>query len=532
VSVVRRFRDTRTGMKLGLGLLVVTVLTIIVGSLGLAQMTVLDKSLKLMYDRSTVRVVLLSDAREALGAAVLTGVQGGLNATSSGVDVESAQKDWKAHVATIDKAMAEYRELSTPGRATWLKTFDTSFASYQKAMPKLWTLAEGGSLSAFEGYFSSAVTPSATAATTALNKLAGLEELSVGRAIDSAQEQSDRSRLMIILVILACTVISIALAIGLGRVITVPLRRTVTVLKNLAEGKLDQKVEVDSRDEVGEMSLALRTALGSLSTAMREIGEASQVVASSSEEFRAVSGELSTASESVATIADETSGAAQDLSDTVQSATTSAGQMTESIAEISRSASQAMVIAGEAVEVAQDTSRIVGRLGTASDRISEIVKSIETIAEQTNLLSLNATIEAARSGEAGKGFAVVAGEVKELAGETANATQNVTALVTEIQSETKNAVESMERISAVIGRINSAQSTIAGAVEEQTAVTGQIVRNMAEATSGAGVISENVDKLTGQAAQTQNGATQTENSAAELACIAGNLNELVQRFRY
>jgi len=490
--VVRRFRDVRTGVKLGIGLMLVTVLTIIVGSLGLSQMSVLDKSLTLMYGRSTVRVMLLSDAREALGSAVLRGVRGGLNATSSGVDVESAQKDWDANVATIDKSMTEYRALSTPGRATWLKAFDTAFANYRKAMPKLWTLAEAGSLSAFEGYFSSSVTPAATAATSALNKLADLEKVSVERAINSAHDRSDRSRLMIILVILACTLASVALAISIGRVISVPLRRTVTVLKDLAGGNLDQRVEVDSHDEVGQMSEALRTALGSLSSAMRDIGEASQVVASSSEEFRAVSGELTSASGSVSTIAGQTSDAAQGLADTVRSAATSAEQMTESIAEIARSASEATSVAEEAVEVAQETSDIVGRLGQASDRISEIVKSIETIAEQTNLLSLNATIEAARSGEAGKGFAVVAGEVKELAGETAVATQNVTALVTEIQSETRNAVESMERISGAIGRINSAQSTIAGAVEEQTAVTDQIVRNMADATSGAGVISVDV----------------------------------------
>jgi methyl-accepting chemotaxis protein len=530
--VVEAFRDARTAVKLGIAFLLVTMLTVAVGLLGLSRTSALDRSLESLYKDSTVRIGLLSDARQELGAAVMTGVQGGLNATSAGVGVDSAQEEWTKSVAAIDAAMAKYRAGDLSGRKEWLDGFDAAFATYKENMPRLWRLAAAGSLSAFEAYISSRITPPVTAATDTLNKLAEIEKSKAEKAIVAAHRESGQARTTILAVIIACTLGSIGLALGMGRMIAKPLRSTVSVLEQLAQGRLDQDVEVSSRDEVGQMADALRTALAALSATLRQIGEASHIVASSSEEFLAVSGELSNASVSVTTIAENTSADARELTDTVSLAAASAGQMSRSIAEIARSSADATSVAAEAVQMAHETTANVGRLGSASERIGEIVQSIEAIAEQTNLLALNATIEAARAGESGKGFAVVASEVKDLARETADATQNVAALVNDIQAETRSAVEAMARISTVITRINTAQSVISGAIEEQTVATEQIMQSFGQATARAGSISERVSLLTGQATQTSNGANQTQVSAAELAKIAGQLQHLVQQFRY
>jgi methyl-accepting chemotaxis protein len=429
-------------------------------------------------------------------------------------------------------AMNEYRATDMTGRQEQLAAFDRAFADYQKVAPRVWQLAVAGDLRAFAKYRDEVVTPPAKAATTALDELDMIEDGMAKQAIDAANGQARSAEILMITVIALSVIASSALAVGLSRMISRPLQRTVDVLQRLAKGQLDQRVEVTSQDEAGQMSAALRTALSSLSDLMRRVTETSQVLASSAEEFSAVSGGLSTASAAVTDSATTASAAARQVSTNVQTVAAGTKQMSASIAEIARSATGASQIAQEAVEVAAETTANVGRLGISSERIGEIVKSIQAIAEQTNLLALNATIEAARAGESGKGFAVVAAEVKDLARETATATQDISTLVTAIQSETQSTVDSMDRISSVIGRINDAQATIAGAVEEQTAVTQDIARNVAQAAGGAGSIAVSVHDVADQANQTTTGAEETRRSAGELARIAGDLRELVQQFSY
>ena len=176
---------------------------------------------------------------------------------------------------------------------------------------------------------------------------------------------------------------------------------------------------------------------------------------------------------------------AGDVASSVDTVAAGSSQMESAIREIATNATEAARVAGQAVTVAETTTRTVGKLGDSSQEIATVVKLINGIAEQTNLLALNATIEAARAGEAGKGFAVVASEVKELAQETARATEDISRRVEAIQADTAGAVDAIGQISSVIGEINDFQATIAAAVEEQTATTNEMNRNVAEAASGS-----------------------------------------------
>ena len=185
------------------------------------------------------------------------------------------------------------------------------------------------------------------------------------------------------------------------------------------------------------------------------------------------------------------------------------------------------MVATEAVKVADDTSATVNKLGESSVEIGNVIKVITSIAQQTNLLALNATIEAARAGEAGKGFAVVANEVKELAKQTATATEDISQRIEAIQKDTGGAVDAIGRIGEIINRINDIQNTIASAVEEQTATTNEIARSANEAATGSTEIARNVSSVSKAAQDTSHGANSTLSAAQELAKLSAELKQVV-----
>ena len=205
--------------------------------------------------------------------------------------------------------------------------------------------------------------------------------------------------------------------------------------------------------------------------------------------------------------------------------------MTASIREIAQNATEAASVATGAVGVASQAQDTVASLGESSAEIGQVIKVITSIAQQTNLLALNATIEAARAGDAGKGFAVVANEVKELAKETAKATEDIGRKIEAIQGDTSGAVSAISEISEVIGRINDIQTTIASAVEEQTATTNEIARSVTEAAGGANGIADDISQVASAADDTRQGAQNTLQSATELSTMAAELKAQVGRFR-
>jgi methyl-accepting chemotaxis protein len=206
-------------------------------------------------------------------------------------------------------------------------------------------------------------------------------------------------------------------------------------------------------------------------------------------------------------------------------------EMSASIGEISNTAGEAAAVVGQAVTAAAATRETVSRLGTSSTEIGDVLALITSIAEQTNLLALNATIEAARAGDAGKGFAVVASEVKELAQETARATDDIAARVQIIQTDTAHAVVAIEEIAAIIGRISDYQTIIATSVEEQAATTDGMGRNVGGAAGASTVIAENIVGVAGAAQITAEGAARSQRAAIDLARMSSDLRAMVAAFR-
>lgn len=247
----------------------------------------------------------------------------------------------------------------------------------------------------------------------------------------------------------------------------------------------------------------------------------------SSDELFAASQQVASAATQTASQANAVAAATEQVSSNVQMVATAMEEMNSSVREIAESANEASGVTSQAVNTARDASGAITTLGDASAQIGSIVDVITTIAEQTNLLALNATIEAARAGDAGKGFAVVAGEVKELAKQTADATERISAMIVEIQSGTGTAVEAIASISEVVGRIADLSNTIASSVEEQAATMTEISRSINEAAAGTGDVARNIASVAEGADEASQAAAATEQTARQLGEIAAELKAIV-----
>ena len=303
--------------------------------------------------------------------------------------------------------------------------------------------------------------------------------------------------------------------------------------KAAADGRVGKRADAskhqgDFRRIVEGVNQTLEAIVGPL----RATAENASSLASSSEELTAVSQVMASTAEETAVQANVVSAASEQVSMNVASVASASEQMQASIREISKNANDSARVAKNAVGVAQTTNDTMKKLGESSQEIGNVIKVITSIAQQTNLLALNATIEAARAGEAGKGFAVVANEVKELAKQTAKATEEISQKIEAIQGVTKGAVTAIEEIGAIINQINDISNSIASAVEEQTVTTNEIGRSVAEAAQGVNDISKNIAGVATSAKNTTQGANDTKTASSELSQMASRLQASVAKFTF
>jgi methyl-accepting chemotaxis protein len=349
-------------------------------------------------------------------------------------------------------------------------------------------------------------------------------------AHDTFEDQSSSARTALVGGLLLAIAVAIVAAVVVVRSVTNPLRKTVNVLQQVADGDLTVNLDVESDDEIGQMAKAVNQTVSGFEATMLDLARGGHALTMAATELSALSREMTSHAQETSDDAAAVSAASDIVRTGVSSVAAATEELAASFREISGNAAEAARIAHRASEAAEATEATVERLRAASDDIASVMGLISNIAEQTNLLALNATIEAARAGEAGKGFAVVATEVKELAQQTGGATEEVGKKVAAIRAEMKSAVDSIAEIRTIIESINETQTSIAGAVEQQTVATSGISQHIADVSGSSEEVARNIAAVATVADATTDGANRAEQAATTVAAMAEQLRAIVDRF--
>ncbi|SHN46085.1 methyl-accepting chemotaxis protein [Cryptosporangium aurantiacum] len=522
-------------MSIRSNLLLIAALALVaaalIGTVSLVQMNRIADRAQEIYDKSLQPVRVVGEIQGAIWHSRWASLSA---STSSDAAKETAYRaEANEELEAVQAGITEFGTLpvSSEEKAAMDK-FAAAWAEYLDLRQQALDLEAANRIAEWQTLRSTQLNPSIVEAVGLLEDAKTVSTEAAADATANARSAADTARNTILAVLVLGILITAAFAVLTARSLVGRVHRLRDQLTAMAGGDLAERPVDTATNEIGEMSRAVQQAAEKMRGTILTLAETSVGLTRSSASLQSASRELTENADRASRQVSALDSAATEVTGGVQAVAGGAQEMGAAIREISVNASDAASVAGQAVDSAAQTQQVMVRLGNSSTEIGNVLKTITAIAEQTNLLALNATIEAARAGESGKGFAVVAGEVKDLAQETAKATEEIGRRIDAIQQDTRSAADAIAGISEVIGKINDYQTTIASAVEEQSATTNGMTGDLDRVAGGTGEISSQLTQVAELTEATEGAARATQNAAGELDVAAEQLRAAIGTFRY
>ncbi|MFD0680860.1 MULTISPECIES: methyl-accepting chemotaxis protein [unclassified Paenibacillus] len=524
------FMNLKTSVKLISAFVTVAIIVAVVGMYAISNLSMMNNNIQEMYNNNLTSIQRLSSGLNSYQNGRVAARDISLAATMS--DRDKFQTDIQTYMKEIQEQIEVYRSTKlTQPEKDQLKNFDTVFTAYLKTLETAMKLADKEDKTDYIKFQGSELTAAGSKVRESLSKLIDINvKLAEGTNTQSAEAYAS-ARMMTIIMVIAAFLISILMGYGIAQSIARPLSRIVGLVAKVAHGDLQEKANIDTKDEVGQLAASINQMINSLRNLIGGVIQSSQSVAAASEQISASTQEIAGSSTNQAHSAQSITELFKELSVAINSVAESAEQAAELSNITVKTANEGDIVVQASVVGMQAVSQTMARLEEDSLKIGDIIEVIDDIADQTNLLALNAAIEAARAGDQGRGFAVVADEVRKLAERSSEATKEISAIIKVMQSNTKQSVTAVTDSVTQSSQTSVAFQNIIRMVNDSSQKVNEIAAACEEEAAQAAEVMQSVELISASSQESAAASEETAATCQSLAQLADELNSSISIFK-